>query len=214
MHPAELPAWFDHTRAVLESAYLSHAEPWRQSGQSGPYERWEALRKPVADCIDRPGAFLDIGCANGFLLECCLAWTATRGIAIEPFGLDISARLVDLARQRLPAYAANFYTGNCFNWVPPRRFDFVRTELVYVPAEYERAYIQRLLDEVVAQGGCLLIANYNEKMPDPTRGLLPGCHGAADILAHLGELGLSPARCRDGYDPLKDRHVRVAVLEN
>ena len=138
MEPDELDRWFENVHTVLENAYLSHSEPWRQSGMSGPEERWVSLRKPVADCINRPGAFLDIGCANGYLLECCLRWTAERGIQIDPYGLDVSAPLVELAKQRLPRFADHFFVGNSFTWLPPRRFDFVRTELVYVPGDYER----------------------------------------------------------------------------
>jgi SAM-dependent methyltransferase len=214
MQPTELQAWFDHIHHTLETAYLSHAEPWRQSGQSGPYERWEALRKPIADCIDRCGSFLDIGCANGYLLECCLHWTAQRGIDIEPYGLDLSAPLVALAQQRLPAFAENFFVGNGFNWIPPRSFDFVRTELVYVPAEYESDYVARLLEKVVAPGGCLLVANYGEGLPDPMCGLLSGSFGTADILAHLADLGLRPIRACDGLIPSENRRVRIAVLDH
>src|SRR5512142_118049 len=81
--------WFENVKNTLETAYLSHTEPWRQSGMSGPEERWISLRKPVADCIDRSGTFLDIGCANGYLLECILRWTAERGLQVDPFGRDI-----------------------------------------------------------------------------------------------------------------------------
>ena len=98
MNSEDLDRWFEHTRQVLETAYLSHPEAWKQSGMSGPEERWISLRKPIAECIDRPGSFLDIGCANGYLLECCLKWTAERGIQIDPYGLDLSAPLVELAR--------------------------------------------------------------------------------------------------------------------
>jgi SAM-dependent methyltransferase len=119
--------WFENVQRTLETAYLSNEEPWRQSGMSGPEERWVSLRKPVADCIDRSGSLLDIGCANGYLLECCLKWTAERGISVDPYGVDLSPRLIELARQRLPRFADHFYVGNAFEWIPPRRFDFVRT---------------------------------------------------------------------------------------
>jgi len=214
MTPDELQDWFDHVHTTLETAYLSQTDPWRQSGQSGPYERWQALRKPIADCIDHNGSFLDIGCANGYLLECCLRWTAERGIHIDPYGVDISASLVELAKQRLPAHVENFYVANAFNWLPLRTFDFVRTELVYVPGVYEREYVTRLLERIVAQGGCLLVANYNEGQADPMRGLLPGCNGTSDILSHLAGLDLHPIRHCDGYDPQKDRRVRIAVLDH
>jgi SAM-dependent methyltransferase len=212
MQDNELKAWFDHVREVLETAYTSHGEPWRQSGMSGPEARWVALRKPVADCIDRSGSFLDIGCANGYLLECILRWTAERGLQIDPFGLDYSARLLALAKQRLPGYADRFFLGNAFEWVPPRKFDFVRTELVYVPGEYERRYIERLLNQVVSPGGKLLVANYAEGHPHPEQGLLPGCEPTRFLLERLAALGIRPEGYRDGYDPVKDRRVRIAIV--
>src|SRR5690242_14632239 len=115
-------------RERLEPAYLATDEPWRQSGFSGPEARWVAMRKPVADCIDRAGSFLDIGCANGYLVECVMRWTAERNLAIDPWGIDLSPPLVALAQRRLPALADRFTVANAFTWSPPRRFDFVRTE--------------------------------------------------------------------------------------
>jgi len=213
MNPDDLQEWFDRVHTTLEDAYLAHSEPWRQSGMSGPYQRWEALRRPVADCIDCSGSFLDIGCANGYLLECVMGWKAEGGITIDPFGLDISSALIELAKIRLPEFSDHFYTANAYEWLPPRRFDFVRTELVYVPAEHEREYILRLLEEVVAPGGKLLVANYMEEHPDPQQGLLPGSYHARDLLARLALLGLKPLSWRDGYDPVKNRKVRVAILD-
>jgi SAM-dependent methyltransferase len=208
----ELQAWFANIRDVLESAYMAADEPWRQSGMSGPAERWAALRRPVAACIDRPGAFLDIGCANGYLLECCVAWASEHGIAIEPYGVDLSARLVELARQRLPRYAERFFVANAYTWRPPRRFDFVRTELVYVPADHERRYVEHLLAHYLAPGGRLLIANYGEDDAHPERGLLPGSHPTRFILDRLAELGFQPLGYEDGVDPVKGRKTRVAIL--
>jgi SAM-dependent methyltransferase len=212
MTPEALESWFANLRAVLETAYLSHTEPWRQSGMSGPEQRWITLRKPVADCIERSGSFLDIGCANGYLLECCLRWTAERGLTIDPYGLDISAELVALARQRLPQFADHFFVANAFTWVPSMPFDIVRTELCYVPGDYEGAYVRHLLAHYLKPSGWLLVANYMEEHPHPEHGLLPGNYPTTHILERLAEFGLQPAGYRDGYDPIHDRHVRVAIL--
>lgn len=212
MDQEELSQWFDGVRRWLETAYLSHAEPWRQSGSSGPFDRWRNLRKPVADCIDRSGSFLDIGCANGYLLECCVEWTAQRGLTLDPFGLDISDKLIALARQRLPQWADRFHVGNAHDWQPPRRFDFVRTELVYVPAELERQYVQHLLTHYLSPGGKLLVTNYAEDWANPEQGLMPGSHPTSKLLDRLAELGFAPAAFKDGHDPVKGRRVRVAVL--
>jgi imidazolonepropionase-like amidohydrolase len=55
------------------------------------------------------------------------AWGRTRGIELEPFGLDVSGELVALARQRFPGLEDHFYIANAWMWEPPRRFDFVYT---------------------------------------------------------------------------------------
>jgi SAM-dependent methyltransferase len=155
-----LKNWLIDKIHPLERAYLAEREPWQQSGFSGPEERWAACRKPIAECLDRPGAFLDIGCANGYLLECVIDWKRQQGVAIEPFGLDIGEKLAALARRRLPDNSRNIFVGNAWDWRPPRRFDYVRTELVYVPPLLQRRYITRLLDQCVAPNGRLLVAEY------------------------------------------------------
>jgi len=209
-----LEEWFLSVRKTLENAYLQHEEPWRQSGMSGPLERWVSLRKPVADCVDKPGSFLDIGCANGYLLECCIEWTAEKQIKIVPYGVDISKKLIELARQRLPQYRDNFFVANAFTWLPPKRFDFVRTELVYVPDEYEKQYIGFILNNHLNPGGKLLVANYGEGLTEEEieKGIIKGSHACGEILPHLRELGFRPIEHKDGYDPVKNRKVRIAVL--
>ena len=167
MNETELARWFSSIKETLETAYIQHSEPWKQSGFSGPEERWVRVRKPIADCVDEPGTFLDIGCANGYLLECVMKWTAERGLTIIPYGLDISEKLVGLAKARLPEYQDNLYVGNAWDWKNTRRFDYVRTELVYVPEHLQKAYVQRIIDEYLEDGGRLLVAGYtSSKHPD------------------------------------------------
>ncbi len=180
---------------------------------SGPYERWEVLRRPIAECIHKSGSFLDIGCANGFLLECLLKWTDERGLQIDPYGLDISEKLLSLAKARLPEYTDQLYLGNAFTWKPPQRFDFVRTELVYVPDELEREFIGRLMENFIKPGGRLLIASYSEGLPREKIKLIEGGNPSSEILPHLEELGFQADGYRDGYDPVKDRHVRIAWID-
>jgi 2-polyprenyl-3-methyl-5-hydroxy-6-metoxy-1,4-benzoquinol methylase len=52
---------------------------------------------PDRAAIDRPGSFLDVGCANGYLLESLARWSPH---AIERYGLDFSARLVEVVAMR------------------------------------------------------------------------------------------------------------------
>jgi SAM-dependent methyltransferase len=123
----------------------------------------------IADAIDRSGTFLDVGCASGFLMECIQRWALARGWVVEPYGLDIAPELAALARRRLPHWAERIYVGNVINWEPPQRFDFVRTGLEYVPARRQRDLIDRLLREVVAPGGRLIIGTFNEEKDETRR---------------------------------------------
>jgi SAM-dependent methyltransferase len=142
---------------VYEEHYLATDDPRRQSGFGGDEERWEAARRPIVEAIDRDGSFLDVGCANGYLLESVVRWSSHR---IEPFGLDFSPRLVEVARSRLPRWRDQFFVGDALEWEPPRRFDFVRTELVYAPEERWRELVERLLTRAVVPGGRLILCGY------------------------------------------------------
>ncbi len=62
---------------ALESAYLKEDDPIRQSGFRGGADRWRGERGPILNAIETDGDLLDIGCANGYLLECLLNWGAS-----------------------------------------------------------------------------------------------------------------------------------------
>jgi hypothetical protein len=194
-------AWFDGMRVIFEGAYLDEESPRGQSGFGGDEARWEAGRRPVAEAIDRDGTFLDIGCANGHLLECVVRWSSHR---IEPYGLDFAPAVAQLARERLPQWAGRIFTGNALAWEPTRRFHFVRTELVYVPQERRRTYVQRLLDLFLEPSGRLIVCGYGS----PRSGL------AADPVGdELRALGFQPeeesdAEAPEGGGPI----VRIACL--
>jgi hypothetical protein len=67
--------------------------------------------------------------------------------------------LVDLARERLPAWADRIFLGDALTW-EPRRFDFVRTELVYAPEHRQGELARSLLADDVAPGGRLILFGY------------------------------------------------------
>jgi SAM-dependent methyltransferase len=166
--PPDDELYFAWIIQLLEPVYLAADNPRGQSGFGGDDERWERARRVIAEGVHRDGTFLDIGCANGLLMESLVPWAAARGYRVEPYGLDISERLAELARRRLPHWADRIYTGNAFDWQPPARFDFVRTELVYVPISLQREYVQRLLADLVAPNGRLLVCSYgSSRRPEP-----------------------------------------------
>jgi SAM-dependent methyltransferase len=125
-----LPEEFLQQLREVEQAYLSTDDPILQSGFLAGPDRWCRERRIILEAVAGDGDFLDVGCANGYLLECLLEWAKERGIALTPFGVDQGAGLIELARQRLPDYADHFWVANAWDWRPPRRFRYV---CVYAP---------------------------------------------------------------------------------
>jgi hypothetical protein len=124
--------WYSDVSAVLTSDYLAFTDPYWQSGVQGDAQHWRQARKIIVSALDRDGTFLDVGCANGLLMESVARWAHKRGLVTEPFGLDISPQLAAQAKLRLPQWAERIFTANVITWERPRRVDFVRTGLEYV----------------------------------------------------------------------------------
>jgi SAM-dependent methyltransferase len=161
--------WHRRVGAIIGPAYLAAADPRAQSGSASTPAEWEAARRFIFAAVDRDGTFLDVGCANGHLLECAVAWLAETGHRIEPYGLDILPELAALARHRLPQWADRIFVGNALEWVPERPFDFVRTGLEYVPARLRPRLVRHLLDVTVAPGGRLIVGAHSEVAGSPPK---------------------------------------------
>jgi SAM-dependent methyltransferase len=151
----------DHL-VLLETSYLRDGTPRGGSGFGGTAADWRAQRAHLCQAIDRDGSFLDVGCANGHLLESMVAWCAERGVRLEPFGVDLSPGLVAEARRRLPRWADGIWVGNALDWTAPggRRFDFVHVLLDLVPAARMGQMVRHQLDRLVTPGGRLLVSSY------------------------------------------------------
>ncbi|HEY6582121.1 MAG TPA: class I SAM-dependent methyltransferase [Rubrobacter sp.] len=134
-------------------------------------------RRPVVSVVVRDGTFLDVGCANGLLMESVVRWGGEEGYQLEPYGLDLIKSLAALACWRLPHWASRVFTGNLMDWRPPLRFDFVRTELQYAPPCRRRELVERLLREYLVPGGRLIVCSYHRPTPrtEPVGRILRNC---------------------------------------
>jgi hypothetical protein len=151
--------WHRAMADLVVPAYLAAETPWGQSGKSGDEALWEEARRHIVDAIDRDGSFLDVGCASGYLMESVVRWSPHR---VEPYGLEIAPELATLARRRLPQWEDRIFVGNALTWVPPRRFDFVRTGLDYVPPTRRRDLVAHLL----GFSDRLIIGSFNEEIEE------------------------------------------------
>lgn len=204
--PVDEADWYRRNTALLEDTYLGAADPPAGSGKSGGVEAWELARNVIIEAVHRSGTFLDIGCANGLLMESMVPWAAARGHLLEPYGLDLSGALAEVARVRLPRWSDRIFAGNAMTWEPPRRFDFVRTELTYVPFHRREEYVRRLLSAVVAPGGRLMVCAYGSaRRPE-----VP----AESAAGALTEMGLPIAGQAEAFDPAGRTITRIAWTDS
>ena len=150
----------------LEAAYLRHQDPILQSGFHGGSERWRAERSPLLDAVDGDGEFLDLGCANGYLLESVMEWATERGVNLTPYGVDLNPRLLQEALRRFRDYPHHFWLANAWGWLPPRRFRWVYAIWDLVPIEFLPQLALHLLEHAVSQDGALIFGAYGSKSED------------------------------------------------
>jgi SAM-dependent methyltransferase len=187
--------YFREEQAFHEAKYLAGENPRAQSGFGRDEEDWKRFRRAIMAPVRKSGSFLDIGCANGLLMETVVAWAREAGHRLDPYGLDISEKLAELARRRLPRWRDRIFVGNALFWNPPTRFDFVRTELVYVPSTRRREFVERLLEDFVAPAGRLIVCSYGSSRPEGAR--------AEVLIDELAEWGVPIAGV---YETASEKH--------
>jgi len=152
----------------FDRAYLATDDPRAQSGFHGSADRWEAARRGIAEAIDRDGTFLDVGCANGLLMESVVAWSRFR---VEPYGIDFAPGLVELAQER---FGDRVWLADARTWQPPFRFDLAHIRLEY----FEPSMLRFARRVIVSSDGSFRRPESPKAEPVPDR---------------LRELGLEPA---------------------
>ena len=194
--------WFERGEEILIDAYLASADPRLQSGKSGDEDDWRWSRELVLEAVDGPEChLLDVGCANGYLMESLHRWGDERGLRIEPYGLEISERMAFHARLRLPHWADRIWAGNSLDWTPPRRFDLVHTALDYAPPKRQRELVERTLRDLVVPG-CRVVFRA-ERVGDASR----------DVPSQLRALGFQPDGVLESVHPSTGAIRRTAWLQ-
>ncbi|MFD1676395.1 class I SAM-dependent methyltransferase [Alicyclobacillus fodiniaquatilis] len=158
--------WYEINKQYFTRNYLESDNPRGQSGHSEDEYHYSLSHLMILEAINKDGSFIDVGCANGYLLESLEKWTkGLRYYNIEFHGLDISEGLIDLAIKRLPDWKDRLFIGNALYWAPEeKKYDFVCVkELSYVPINKQQSFLDHLFNNYVAPKGRLLLGSYVEK---------------------------------------------------
>jgi hypothetical protein len=192
---SDLDAWDACTQASLEDAYVQAGGGPRGSGSGHDcVGDWRAKRQHLAIPMDRDGTWLDVGCANGFLMATLPSWCAERGVTIDPYGLELLPKVAELARTSHPDLAERVWTGSVMKWSPPRRFTYITALEDQVPPNRLGGLVARLLAEFVEPGGRVIISAYTDP-GDVPRDLfddLAGCGHPPTGRIHIDRPGRHP----------------------
>ena len=191
----------------LEERYLQADDERGGSGFRGDAARWERARRIIVRAMDRDGTFLDVGCANGLLMASIAQWATEENLAIEPYGLEASAKLAMRARERLPQWSDRIHIGDARRWQPPggMRFDFVRTELEYAHRAERSALVAHLLEQVAARDGRVIVCGYGAASA--------GIETVEDVGAEIMAMGFEVAGEAEARDSNGVRFTRVAWVD-
>jgi SAM-dependent methyltransferase len=160
--------WFENNKRFMTENYVTADNPRAQSGHGGDEERYRYTRMMVLEAIHRDGTFLDVGCANGYLMESLHRWLQGSGLNVEFYGLDFSSELLALARTRLPEWRERLFLGNALYWTPEAPFDLVCiAELGYVPRDRRQDLFEHLFRDYVKSGGRLILGPSSELRNSP-----------------------------------------------
>lgn len=177
---------------------------------------WHAPARPLNGLAEHQRAMrfvrnrrhaLDVGCGcNGRLIDCLLG----KGFAVE--GVDVSQRMVELARQRHPQVP--FHQADIRHWPLPREYDFITAwdSIWHVPLGDQEAVLRKLCAGL-SSGGVLIFTMGGTDQPHETRDThmgVPMYTATIGIPAMLRLLADSGCICRHlEFDQLPHLHVYV-----
>lgn len=192
---SEYDSWDRRTAALLEDAYVAAGSGPGGSGSTHVSEgEWRAKRQHLAVPMDVDGTWLDVGCANGHLIVTLPVWAAERGVTIEPYGLEVLPRVAAMARVLHPGLASRVWTGSAMSWAPPSRFRYVTALDDAVPPARLGDLVDRVLDDLVAPGGRLIVSSYTnaDQAPRTLFGDLASAGHPPDGVIHIDRPGRGP----------------------
>lgn len=181
-------------------------------------DRWQSPERPLTGLpqheralqfVKTRGHALDVGCGcNGRFIDLL----RKAGFTVE--GIDVSERMIALARQRDPD--VQFHHDDICRWTLPRQYDFITgwDSIWHVPLDAQRGVLQKLCDGLTP-GGVLIFTMGGVDQPSEVRDAHMGppmYHAALGIPETLSLLTTRECVCRHlEYDQYPEMHVYVVA---
>lgn len=186
----------------IGASYDTIAHQWLE-----PFLAGNGIRQHMHALQFRPrgGRALDVGCGcNGRFLRLL----ASHDYEVE--GLDVSARMIALARERDPGVV--FHHADICAWTPMRQYDFITAwdSIWHVPLA-ENANVLRKLCAALSPGGVLIWTTGGLDAPEEKRDSAMGppvYYSVLGLPKTLEVISAAGCVCRHlEYDQLPEKHV-------
>lgn len=148
---------------------------------------------------------LDVGCgSSGRLIELMIR----HGFTAE--GVDLSARMIELARQRHPE--VTFHQADICEWRLPRRYDLISAwdSIWHLPLEVQKPVLKKLLAGLTPGGVCIFSTGGLDAPGEKTDAAMgqPMYYSALGIPATLAVIAETGCICRHlEYDQHPELHL-------
>lgn len=154
-----------------------------------------------------PGRALDVGCgSSGRLIDLLQA----AGLEVE--GVDVSARMVELARRRHPD--VTFHLADICAWPLPNRYEFISAwdSIWHVPLPDQEPLLRKLLGALTSGGVCIFTLGGLDAPAEKTDSAMGPLmyYATPGIPRTLAVLSEADCACRHlEYDQHPEPHVYI-----
>jgi SAM-dependent methyltransferase len=189
----------------VANSYDQIADVW--DSDRFPRENGMAQHERAIEFTESRGTALDIGCgSSGRLIDLL----ATHGFT--PEGLDLSERMLALARRRHPGVP--FHHADICDWTFPRAYDFISAwdSIWHVPLNRQEAVLRKVLAGLSPGGVAVFTMGGTDGPSETTNDYMgpPMYHGTLGIPRTLQIIDQSECICRHlEYDQYPELHVYV-----